>query len=318
MTITVLKPGLLTTIQDLGRHGHMAIGVGRAGPMDATSHRLANALVGNDPSAASLEASLLGPRLRFDADACIALTGAPFPARLDGVSLPMWRAHPVAAGQVLDMGAARRGARACLAVAGGFATHAVLGSRATDIHAHLGPFGGRPLATGDELPIAAMRRRNAASWSLDPRPWFDPDPERPIRLIPGTHSDHLDAASRSALFNTGFRITADSNRTGFRLDGPRLALSAPLETVSEPVTFGTLQLPPGGQPIVLMAEHPTTGGYPRIGQVAAVDLPRLAQRPPGARVCFQSIGHDEAEARYLEYQRTLALLIDRIARRLAG
>ncbi|MBN8728815.1 MAG: biotin-dependent carboxyltransferase family protein [Xanthomonadales bacterium] len=318
MSITVLKPGLMTSLQDRGRRGHMAIGVGRAGPMDELAHRLANALVGNDPGAVALEVSLLGPRLRFEADACIALAGAPFPARLGGAVLPMWQARTVAAGEVLDVGALRSGARACLAVAGGFAVDAVLGSRACDVNARLGPFGGRPLIAGDVLPLAAAPRRGDANWSLDPRPWFDPDPERPLRLVRGTHFERLDAASQVALFEAGFRIAADSNRVGFRLDGPRLSLSTPLETVSEPVAFGTVQLPPGGQPIVLMAEHPTTGGYPRIGQVAAVDLPRLAQRPPGAPVRFRPIGHDEAEARYLERERALARLIDRIARRRAG
>jgi antagonist of KipI len=318
MSILVLKAGLLTTVQDHGRRGHMAIGVGHAGPMDEVAHRLANALVGNDPGAAALELSLVGPCLRFEADACIALAGAPFPARLDGVMLPRWQARKVAAGQVLDLGAARLGARGELAVAGGFAVEAVLGSRSSDVNARLGAGAGRPLAAGDVLPLAAAPCRIDPDWSLDPRPWFDPRPTRPLRLVPGTHFERLDSASQVALFGAEFRVAADSNRVGFRLDGPRLALADALETVSEPVAFGTVQLPPGGQPIVLMAEHPTTGGYPRIGQVAAVDLPRLAQRPPGAAVRFRPFGHDEAEARYLERERALACLIDRIARRLAG
>ncbi len=145
----------------------------------------------------------------------------------------------------------------------------------------------------------ARRTRNARSngmrqtWSLDPRPWFDADASDPIRLVRGSHFDALDAASRAALFDAAFRIDKDSNRVGFRLDGPRLALSEPLELVSEPLAIGTLQLPPGGAPIALMAEHPTVGGYPRIGQIAAVDLPRLAQRRPGDVVRFAEIDLDD-------------------------
>jgi len=155
-----------------------------------------------------------------------------------------------------------------------------------------------------------------ANWSLDPRPWFDGDPLHPIHLIRGAHFEALDAASRAALFASEFRIDADSNRVGFRLDGARLALSEPLELVSEPVASGTLQLPPGGQPIALMAEHPTIGGYPRIGQVAAIDLSRLAQRRPGEGVRFAEIDLGAAQTRYLQRERELARLIDQIAERL--
>jgi antagonist of KipI len=154
------------------------------------------------------------------------------------------------------------------------------------------------------------------AWSLDPRPWFDADPATPIRLLRGTHFDALDAASRAALFEREFRVASDSNRVGFRLDGPRLALSAPLELVSEPLAAGTLQLPPGGQPIALMAEHPTIGGYPRIGHVAAVDLARLAQRRPGEGVRFAPIELDDAQTRYLERERELARMIEAIHGRL--
>jgi antagonist of KipI len=337
VSVVVLSPGWLTTLQDRGRGGYAALGVGRAGPMDEVALRLANALVGNADDAAALEITISGPCLRFDAAATIALTGAEVPMRAGDVTLPSWRAVRVAAGTRLDIGHARRGARACLAIAGGFAAGRTLGSAATDVNARLGPFDGRPLAAGQALPVAAGAPRRAVSgsdatraarpptrtaeratpaWSLDPRPWFDADPGRPIRLIRGAHFDTLDAASRAAVFGEAFRIGADSNRVGFRLEGARLALAAPLELVSEAVTFGTLQLPPSGGPIALMAEHPTTGGYPQIGQVAAVDLPRLAQRRPGESLRFAEIGLDEAQTRYLERERELARLLERIAARL--
>lgn len=316
MSVMILKPGLLTTVQDHGREGCAALGVGIAGPMDDGAFRLANALVGNDKNASALELTLIGPLLRFDAAATIALTGAPFAAHIDGVPIESWRAVDVDAGTVLDCGRARCGARGYLAIGGGLDVATVLGSASTDVNAQLGPSAGRPLLKGDLLPIIATPKLPAPAWSLDPRPWFDTDFSRPIRLIRGAHFEALDAASRAALFSAEFRIAADSNRVGFRLDGPRLTLQAPLELVSEPTAFGTLQLPPGGQPIALMAEHPTAGGYPRIGQIAAIDLPRLAQRRPGDPLHFTEIDLDDAQTRYLRRERELARLIEAIAERL--
>lgn len=316
MSIRVIKPGLLSTAQDRGRHGHAALGVGHAGAMDLPALRLANALVDNAAGAAALEITLLGPILQFAMTTRIALCGANLDARLDGVAVPMWCVVDVAAGSTLDATRMRSGARATLAVAGGLAVAPVLGSASADINSGLGP---RALRADDVLaigPASARRSTHGRSWSIDPRPWFDADLAHPFRLIRGSHFDSLDSASRLALFDREFQVSRDSNRVGLRLDGVALALAAPLEQVSEPVTAGTVQLPPAGQPIVLMAEHPTTGGYPRIGQVAAVDLPRLAQRRPGDRVRFVEIALDDAFARYRVQQRELDTLIAAIHERI--
>ncbi len=333
MTIDVTRPGLLTTLQDRGRHGCAMLGVGCAGAMDDVALRLANALVGNEADAALLEITLIGPRLRFDSAATIALTGAEFPVHIGRNEMPMWQPVDVEADAELEIGTARRGSRAYLAVAGGFAAEPVLGSLATDVNARLGGFDGRPLREHDRLLIndlgaddtmrvheksRAASQAKSARWSLDPRPWLDTDTASPIRLMRGSHFGALDAASRAALFAKNFRIAADSNRVGFRLDAVRLELAAPLELVSEPLAAGTLQLPPGGQPIALMVEHPTIGGYPRIGQIAAVDLPRLAQRRPGDPVRFAEIDLDEAQTRYLERERELERLIAAIGERLGA
>ena len=322
MNVVVLRPGLLTTLQDRGRHGCAMLGVGRAGAMDDIAMRLANALVGNAVDAPVLEITLIGPRLRFDAPATIALVGAEFPTRIGSYDLPSWQAVAVDAGDEIDIGTARHGARAYLAVGGGFAAESVLGSVSTDVNARLGGVDGRALREGDTVAFgpagrkgSARAKRRTPAWSLDPRPWFDADGAEPIRLIRGHHFDALDAGSRTALFDAEFRVAADSNRVGFRLDGPALKLGAPLELVSEPTAAGTLQLPPGGQPIALMAEHPTIGGYPRIGQIAAVDLTRLSQRRPGDRVRFAEIGLDDAQTRYLERERALDRLIEAIGKR---
>ncbi|HKE46895.1 MAG TPA: biotin-dependent carboxyltransferase family protein [Rhodanobacteraceae bacterium] len=317
MNVEVVKPGLLSTLQDRGRHGAAMLGVGTAGAMDDVALRLANALAGNGADAAALEITLIGPRLRFDAATTIALAGAGFHAQIGGDPVPMWQAVAVERGAVLDIGTARHGARAYLAIAGGFLVDATLGSASTDVNARLG---GHVLKAGDRLTAGAPTVRKDASprWSLDPRPWFDADAAHSIRLIRGTHFDALDAASRRALFEREFLIGNESNRVGFRLEGPALALGTPIEMVSEPLATGTLQLPPDGQPIALMVEHPTVGGYPRIGQVAAVDLPRLAQRRPGESVRFEEIDLAAAQTRYLERERALDELIDAIRERLSA
>jgi antagonist of KipI len=317
MSISVLASGMLTTVQDRGRHGHAALGVGCAGAMDAVALRVANLLIGNVENAAGLEITLRGPRLRFEQDTLIAITGADIQVHCAGEPVPAWRPLRLPAGSELVFGGISRGTRSYLAIAGGIDIAAVLGSRSTDVNAGLG---GRVLATGDVLAIAAPRKdlgalvrsadRSPGNWSLDPRPWFDPDPRTPIRVVTATHFAQLDLASQRTLFAASFRIDADSNRVGYRLRGATLALREPVELVSAGVVPGTVQLPPGGDPIVLMAEAPTCGGYPRIAQVIAVDLPRLAQRPPGATVHFAETSLQEAQTRYLERERALA----RIAR----
>ncbi len=329
MSISVLSPGLLTTVQDGGRTGHAALGIGQAGAMDATALRLANILVGNVENAAALEFTLRGPRLHFGHDSLIAVTGAEIDAHCGDVPLPMWRPIAIRAGTEIAFGGMRRGARAYLAVAGGIGVASVIGSRSSDLNAGIG---GHALVTSDALPAqpaqAGIARRlwsesgadtcafASAHWALDPQPWFDPDLRRPIRVITGTHFPRLDDASRHALLTSSFRIGADSNRVGYRLEGLLLAMREPLELVSEGVTPGTVQLPPNGNPIVLMAEAPTCGGYPRLGQIIGVDLPRLAQYRPGDRLRFTEASLDDAQTRYLERERALGRIAQTVAERL--
>jgi antagonist of KipI len=318
MSVRVLKPGLLSTLQDRGRPGHAAIGVGRAGAMDLPAWRLANALVGNRGDEAALECTLLGPTLRFERAAWIAITGAPIAARVEGTELPGWAACWLSAGSVLQLGRMAAGCRSYLAVRGGFDVAPVLGSRSSDLHAGFG----RALQTGDTLPLgdaagvaAASDRAHALPWRLDPQPWFD-FAQAPLMLLPGSHHAQLDDASRQALHTGTFRVASDSNRTASRLDGARLQLRAPLELISEASLPGTVQLPPSGQPIVLMAEAPVTGGYPRIGQLATVDLARLAQRRPGDPVCFSHGTLEQAADRLRRREQALDALCRQVERRL--
>ncbi|MEP7184883.1 MAG: biotin-dependent carboxyltransferase family protein [Rhodanobacter sp.] len=325
MSVHVLKPGLLSSLQDAGRGGHAAIGVGRAGAMDWPAWRLANALVGNRRDEAAIECTLLGPTLRFDSAAWIALTGAPISARIGPLEVPPWTACAVPAGSVLQLGGMPIGCRSYLAVRGGFDVPPVLGSRSSDLHAGLGYQTGRALRSGDVLPLGASKSPSPAlttdgrpaplNWGLDPQPWFD-FAQAPIELLCGSHWDQLDAASQKTLFEQRFRISKDSNRTASRLDGQTLNLKVPLELISEAALPGTMQLPPSGQPIVLMAEAPVTGGYPRIAQVASVDMPRLAQRRPGDAVFFRQVSLNHALVRLAEREQALTRMLAHIAQRL--
>ncbi|MEO6799410.1 MAG: biotin-dependent carboxyltransferase family protein [Rhodanobacter sp.] len=324
MSVSVLKPGLLSTIQDAGRPGHAAAGVGRAGAMDIPAWRLANALVGNRGGEAALECTLLGPTLRFEQAGWIALTGAPIPAHIGAFHVPPWTACRISAGSVLELGGMAVGCRSYLAVRGGLNVPPVLGSRSTDLHARLGHHGGRALQAGDVLPIGPLSdvhaeadtdSIHALSWGLDPQPWFD-FASSAITLCHGSHWPHLAPAAQERVYGSRFSVGQDSNRTASRLDGQRLQLRAPLELISEAALPGTVQLPPSGHPIVLMAEAPVTGGYPRIGQVAAVDLPRLAQRRPGDAVCFRHDTLERAVVRLNEREQALNAMLAQVAQRL--
>lgn len=323
MTVEVVKPGWLTTLQDAGRAGFSHLGVGRAGAFDAPALRIANMLCGNPRDACALEITLLGPTLRVHADAWIALAGAPIPLRVDGIERPMWAQVRVPTGATVELGAMRAGCRSYLAVHGGFGIEPVLGSCSTDVNARLGPLDGRSLRAGDSLPIAIAPSRTSLNahatprWRLDPRPWCSVDDPAPLRLLPGTHFDQLTEKSRQHLFNGALSIHADSNRVGLRLSGPTLEFAAPIEMVSEACVPGLLQLPPSGQPIVFGPEGPVSGGYPRIGQVAAVDVPRLAQLRPGDRLRFRPCTLDEALDALRDRERALTRLEANIAARLS-
>jgi len=322
MSVEVVKSGMLTTLQDGGRSGHAQLGIGRSGAFDAPALRIANALCGNARDACALEITLLGPTLQFHAAAWIAVTGAPIALRIDGCEVPPWAPLQVPAGAQVNLGAMPHGCRSYLAVRGGFDVEPVLGSRSTDLNAALGPSAGRPLRAGDRLAIvpntAPQSTRARPSWWLDARPWFVDDAARPLHLLPARHQADLTGASRRALFENAFTVQADSNRAGLRLQGPLLAWQAPLEVVSEGCVPGLLQLPPSGQPIVFGVECPVSGGYPRIGQVAAIDLPRLAQSRPGAVLRFEPCTLAAAWHALQRREHALAELETRIAGRLSA
>ena len=315
MTIRVERPGLATTIQDLGRTGHRRHGVGVGGAVDSLALRVANILVGNAAGEAAIEITLLGPTLVFDAPAVVAIAGGDLGPLLDGRPIEAYRPLPVPVGGRISFSAPRRGCRAYLACTGGFAIPPVLGGRGTDPVAGIGGIAGRPLAAGDVLtgrgPAAAVAAA-AARLAAAPARWSAAAELRPafagtIRVMPGDEFGWFTPAAIEAWLGGEFTVGADSDRMGSRLEGPRLELAAPWELLSECVVAGTVQVPPSGRPIVLLAGHATTGGYPRIAQVAAVDLPELAQAAPGTRLRFRGI--DPAESRRLLLERERALVV---------
>jgi antagonist of KipI len=323
MTVEVIKPGLLTTLQDAGRPGLAHLGIGRAGAFDAPALRIANALCGNPRDTCALEITLLGPTLRFHRDAWIAITGAPLPLRIAGADRPTWSPVFVATGATVELGAMRSGYRSYLAVGGGFAVGPVLGSRSQDINAALGPMDGRPLRAGDLLPFAESRNAAhgvtaAPKWQIDPRPWFAPDVDAPLRLLSASHVDALTTLSHKLLFSDAFKVLPESNRVGIRLAGPVLESTTPIEMVSEGCIPGLLQLPPSGQPVAFGPECPVSGGYPRIGQIAAVDVPRLAQRRPGDALRFTPCTFDDALRALRKRERALTRLETGITARLSA
>jgi biotin-dependent carboxylase-like uncharacterized protein len=322
MSITVLKPGLLSTFQDLGRVGYQHQGIPVAGAMDARAHRLASLLVGNDPArTATLEITLQGPTLRFDTAACIAVGGALLGARLNGNAIPANRPLLARRGDVLAFGpppppadaaaqapgtpaqTALPGLRAYLAVHGGYALHRVMDSESTYLRSGFGGHEGRALAKGDVIGLRARLAPHTLD-ALEEALWqtrlYLPAPliaqaRSTVRALPGRQWDEFTQAARE-LFTTGsFVVTPQSERMGYRLSGPQLAMQAPRQMLSEATCFGTVQVPADGLPIVLMADRQTTGGYPKIAQVATVDLPVLAQAAPGSTLRFEMITIEAAQ-----------------------
>lgn len=320
-TIEVLKPGALSSFQDLGRIGHQHLGVPVSGAMDSLSHRLANWAVGNAPGLATLEVTLLGPSLRFTDAATVAWCGADLSPTLDGVPLPRAEAVTVHAGATLQFGRRRNGVRAYLAVQGGFALAEVLGSTSTYTRAGFGGYEGRALRKGDivslnPVPSASTMPDRPRDGALTPerQQALDfllaascPD-DGPMRVLAGREWEQFTSDGQSALLTESWRISAQSERMGYRLEGPSLQRREPRDILSEAVSIGTIQVPPDGQPIVLMADRQTTGGYPRIAQLVTVDVSRLAQRAPGEMLRFERTNLATAHALLAEQARAWRVL----------
>jgi antagonist of KipI len=287
--LKILRPGLFTTVQDGGRWGYQAQGVPVSGAMDAHSHRWANRVIGNPPDAATLEVTLMGPHIEFVEPTVFGVTGAEFRVTLNGHHVPMNEAIEADSGSCLRFGDRMRGARAYLAVAGGILVPPVLGSRATHVVSRMGGHEGRALRAGDVLPLA--EKTAVPLFQLKGvRPLFQLRAgEARLRVIAGALADHL--------VNKRFTISTRSDRMGYRLDGPSITTTAAsAELISSPVPTGAIQVPPDGQPILLMADHATAGGYAIAATVITADLPVAGQLAPGDWVEFEACSLDEADA----------------------
>jgi len=328
MSFLVVKGGLLTSVQDLGRAGYQRYGVVVGGASDPFAARVANALVGNVASAAVLELALVGPELRFDSEALLAWCGADFDARVDGVPLPPNRPARAAPGTIVAFVAVRRGARAWLAISGGIDVPLVLGSRSTCRRFGFGGLQGRALAAGDRLRIgvgspwaqricASLRvaGRIHCDWSVSPGLLGHVGESGKLRALRGPEWDWFNAEAQGRFFGAAYRVTKEADRMGVRLEGPALDLLQPCEMISSAVNVGVVQAPPGGQPIVLLCSRQTVGGYPRLAAVAAVESGRLAQLKQGDEVGFEEIELGRAHQLYLERERDFTLAREALSRR---
>lgn len=289
--VVVREPGLLTSVQDAGRRGHRRVGVSGAGPLDAPAHAAANRALGNAEGAPALECTVLGPVLEFVAPVRFAVAGAdlgPVLERADlGAAWPVPRGKPVLAraGNVLRFTGRRAGCRAYVAFEGGIDVAEVLGSGSTDLQSGFGGFAGRALAAGDRLGVAAATRATARD--------SEPEPHATsitLRAVAGPQADHFDDDALERFFSERFRVAATSDRVGCRLEGEPLAHLGRGEILSDGMVPGSVQVPPDGRPIVMLADGPTTGGYPKIATVLTADLPLLAQLVPGeGEVRFEQV-----------------------------
>lgn len=322
MSFKVLRPGLLSSLQDVGRIGYQKYGINVSGAMDVLSLRLANILVGNKETEAALEITLTGPTLEFLSDSLIAITGGNLSPVIDGVAVKMNRPVAVIAGSVLKFGACKTGCRAYLAVAGGYDVPEVMGSKSTYLRGGLGGYEGRALQKGDLvdcgkpnpfgerllhfLLMKGAHSFRVANWFVSPLHMAEATLAAPIRLTKGMQIDAYKEECVQAFLEQKFTVTTSADRLGYRMQGPQIELAAPLEMISEVATFGSVQVPPDGNPIILMADHQSVAGYPKIAQVISTDLARVAQYKPGAKMSFELITIEEAEQicftqeRYLE------------------
>ena len=308
MALEVLDGGLLATVQDLGRLGYERYGVPVAGAMDSFALRVANHLVGNPPHAAALEITLAGLRLRTTEKCLVAVTGADLGLRVNGWDLPPWMAVFVREGWTIAFAGRKTGCRAVLAVAGGVDVEPVMGSRSTYLTGGFGGLEGRALQRGDLIPVGQVHyplpERAGRTFPRHLIADYSDAPE--VRVVLGPQDDYFTEAGIAAFLSGEYTVSSASDRMGCRLQGPPITHKDATGIISDPIPLGAVQVPPDGQPIVMLADRQTTGGYPKIATVASADIPLLAQCVPGqSSVRFRVVSVEEAQASYREMIRTL-------------
>ena len=301
--IRILDAGPQTTVQDLGRTGQMRYGIPPSGPVDRFAFVLANRLVGNADTAAALECTLIGPRFEITDAGAIAVTGADMPVTVNGRSVAGWSTIAVKAGDVVKLGPARTGVRSYVGVAGGLDVPLVLGSRSTYLRGRVGGVEGRALRKGDELrlfPSGPVKPRH-----VEPRAIPDYTGEPTVRAVLGPQADRFTAEGLEALFGGRYEVLPQSDRMGSRLRGPRIAHARGHDIVSDGIALGSIQVPGDGQPIVLLVDRQSTGGYTKAATICSFDIWRVGQARPGQSLRFHQIGVDEAHRLFREADRAL-------------
>ena len=317
MSLSIIKPGLLDTLQDLGRNGYGNWGINPGGVMDRYAAKVANLLVGNCENEAILEVHFPGPQILFEQNTLIAITGGNFSVTVNDEEIPRWQPVVVRRNTVLQFSSLVEGARCYLSVHGGFCAEKWLNSYSTNLKAGVGGWHGQPLRKGDELPFkentiyfADLLKEGcnfeALPWRVNTEKIYRWPHE--IGFIPGHEWERLTAASQESFIQNNFLIHPSSDRMGYQLKGSPLTMERPVELVSSAVSFGTVQLLPDGQLIVLMADHQTTGGYPRIAHVISAHLPKLAQLRPCDTIQFKPVDTTAAENMLTAQQKELHIL----------
>lgn len=295
MSITVLNPGLLTTVQDQGRWGYQQFGVPVSGACDPHSAAMANIFVSNDPGEGVLECTLMGPQLRFDCDEVIAITGGDLSPSLDGKPIPTYTAVEVKAGQTLRFGAPKTGCRAYLAVAGGFDIPKVMGSQSTYMKAALGGLDGRKLQKGDVLKLKAPVATFANIRQRHISPEFLPRPVYTLRVILGPQDDAFTEKGIADFLGSEYTVTQEFDRMGCRMEGPVIEHKNGGDIISDGIAFGAIQVPGAGKPILMLADHQTTGGYTKIANVITADFRLAGQLKGGDKVRFEKVSVAQAQ-----------------------
>ncbi|MDQ1003250.1 antagonist of KipI [Neobacillus niacini] len=301
----VMKAGLQTTIQDLGRYGFREFGVSPSGAMDPYSLQMGNLLVGNDLGEAGLEVPLIGPVLMALHDVSIAICGGNLSPKINEQEIPHWKSIVIKKGQILSFGELKEGTRAYISIAGGIDVPFVLNSKSTYLTGKFGGLKGRALKDGDILFGNPYTRRNRFLHTK-----FIPKYTNPltVRVIVGSHNGKFTSVGLETFLTEEYTISPQSNRMGYQLTGPKLEHSSTADIISDAIPLGGIQVPASGQPIILMAEHQTTGGYSRIGTVISADIPRLAQAQPGTKVRFKEIALQTAQDLLIDSKRRLNYL----------
>ncbi|HSL50657.1 MAG TPA: biotin-dependent carboxyltransferase family protein [Candidatus Deferrimicrobiaceae bacterium] len=306
--LLVEDAGPLTTVQDLGRPGYLRVGIPASGPMDREAFLLANRLIGNPDTAAGLECTLIGPRLAFTDERLVAITGADMAPTVNGAPVPAWQGLRVRAGDVLRLGPARSGVRAYLAIAGGVDTPPVLGSRATYVRGRLGGLDGRALRKGDRLPLGRVGAARPRRVQPERVPTYGGEPE--LAVVLGPQDERFTGAGIAALFEGPYQMLPQNDRMGARLQGPFIEHTRGHDIISDGVALGGIQVIGEGQPIVLLADRQSTGGYTKIGTVCSFDIGRIAQVKPGGRLHFRRVTVAEAHAMLRQSLRALDAAIE--------